>query len=30
MTAAEIKLDLFREIDRLKDFESERIYQIVL
>jgi hypothetical protein len=30
MNTAEIKLDLFRKIDNLKDTELERIYQVVL
>jgi hypothetical protein len=30
MNAAEIKLDLFRKIDNLKDTELERIYQAFL
>lgn len=30
MNTAEIKLDLFRKIDNLKDSELERIYQVFL
>lgn len=30
MNTAEIKLDLFRKIDKLKDTELERIYQVFL
>ncbi len=30
MNAAEIKLDLFRRIDRLKESELEKVYKILL